>query len=535
MPKLSIVAAMLLFVSYASARGQEANSKQPFQYLPEETVAVVSLWPQQLAASPRMRLAPLEVLSASGMENFGVDPLKLKRVDIVLGDIMQPTPRVGALVHASEPIDIKNLNPEIFDENVLTNEDGFEYMTVSRDLFSPELIIHQLDSQTAIVGSKDFVMAMLRAADDQGDVAAVMASVKSQQDALAIVSIRAVRPMLLQVLAQGIPLPAEILGDINTIVERTELLALRVLVGNEEKLQLVISTQNEDSATEVDASLQSSLEFAQNQIIGQMKREIPVETATGAAMHAYFDRVGGQVLALLKPKQAGNRLVIEFDDFQNTAIIGTLTGLLLPAVQSARGAAQRMQSSNNLKQLALALHNFESAYRSFPATAGLDDQGEPMISWRVAILPFIEEAALYQKFNLDEPWDSEHNLALLEEMPEVFKHPGRATPPGHTVYQAPVGEETLLRLKEPSRFADITDGTSNTIMLVETTAARAVPWTAPQDYEVDVADPAAGLFEGEVGNFVFGDGSVRSIARSIEARILNALFTRAGGEVVDVP
>jgi prepilin-type processing-associated H-X9-DG protein len=126
-------------------------------------------------------------------------------------------------------------------------------------------------------------------------------------------------------------------------------------------------------------------------------------------------------------------------------------------------------------------------------------------------------------------------LALLEEMPEVFKHPGRATPPGHTVYQAPVGEETLLRLKKPSRFAEITDGTSNTIMLVETAAERAVPWTAPQDYEVDVEDPKAGLFEGDTGNFLFGDGSVRNIARSIEAQIINALFTRAGGEVVDVP
>ena len=158
-----------------------------------------------------------------------------------------------------------------------------------------------------------------------------------------------------------------------------------------------------------------------------------------------------------------------------------------------------------------------------------------MISWRVAILPFIEEAELYQKFRLDEPWDSEHNLALLEEMPEVFKHPGRKTRPGYTVYQAAVGDDTLLRLDEPTNFASITDGTSNTIMLVTVTEDKAVPWTAPQDHEVDLENPLANLFKEGMTNILMGDGSVQQISEVIDTQVMKALFTRAGGEVVNLP
>ncbi len=534
MSKFCFAVAMGCVVGFSSSlAAQEVapanDASKVVQYVPEETVAVVTFWPKQLAASKGMRLAPLEVISASGLENVGIDPLKLARVDVLVGEVWQ-RPAFGAIIQSTEAFDINNLNPQLLDGNGVTNEDGFEFLTLG----APEVIIvHQLDAQTAVVGGKEFVQTMLGSQHNLGDVAAVLGAIKSKQDALAVVSVNALQPMLMQIMQQGPPLPEEIVADIQSLINNIELIALRLQVGDNEKAQLVISSADANSASNVDESLQRIMQFAHDQIMSQMVREFPDDSATGRAMQAYFARVGEKILATLKPRQSDNRLVVEIDDFQNSTMVGTLTGLLLPAVQSARAAARRMQSSNNLKQLGLAMHNFHDTYRSFPAAAGLDDDGEPMISWRVAILPYIEEAELYQKFKLDEPWDSEHNLALLDEMPDVFKHPSRATKPGHTVYQAPIGEDTLLRLKEPSRMQDITDGTSNTIMLVETAAERAVPWTAPQDYELDIEDPAAGLFEGDLGQFLFGDGSVRSLSRHIDLQLLNALFTRAGGEVTN--
>jgi hypothetical protein len=210
--------------------------------------------------------------------------------------------------------------------------------------------------------------------------------------------------------------------------------------------------------------------------------------------------------------------------------------LLLPAVQSAREAARRAQSMNNLKQIALAMLNHESAHGSFPPAYSTGKNGEPLLSWRVAILPYMEEQALYEQFHLDEPWDSEHNIKLLEQMPAVYKAPGSNAGPGKTVYLTLRGEHTAFPGKQKVSLRDIRDGTSNTIMAVEASDAKAVPWTKPDDFEYDPEDPIAGLVGVRPGGFiaVFCDGSVHFISRSIDKTALKALFTRDGGEMVNV-
>jgi prepilin-type processing-associated H-X9-DG protein len=195
-------------------------------------------------------------------------------------------------------------------------------------------------------------------------------------------------------------------------------------------------------------------------------------------------------------------------------------GLLLPAVQQARGAARRVQSANNLKQLALAALNFESAYRRFPAAYSQSEEGRPLLSWRVHILPFIEEDRLYQQFKLDEPWDSPHNLALLEQMPAIYRSPQSQAEPGHTVYLGVRGQNAAFGNPQRSgrdsaatggRLSAIVDGTSNTILAVEVADALAVPWTQP-DGEIDGENFEAGQFYGQFPggtNAAFCDGSVR--------------------------
>ena len=129
------------------------------------------------------------------------------------------------------------------------------------------------------------------------------------------------------------------------------------------------------------------------------------------------------------------------------AIIAVLIALLLPAVQSAREAARRAQCVNNLKQIGLAMHNYASANGGFPPAAIVDPRGKPLLSWRVAILPYLDANPLYAKFKLDEPWDSPHNKELLKYMPAVYGCPSRnlAGEPAHpsrldTVIE-PVGSE----------------------------------------------------------------------------------------------
>jgi prepilin-type processing-associated H-X9-DG protein len=213
-----------------------------------------------------------------------------------------------------------------------------------------------------------------------------------------------------------------------------------------------------------------------------------------------------------------------------------LAGLLLPAVQKAREAARRAQSMNNMKQIALAAFNYESAMGSFPAAYIADKKtGKPLLSWRVTILPYIEQDALYQQFHLDEPWDSEHNKKLLAAMPQIYRHPASTAAPGMTNYVTVRGKDTAFPGKDGIKLADITDGTSNTIMAVEVCDAKAVPWTKPDDFTYGEKNPAAGLgglFPGGF-NAAFCDGSVRFIASGVDAETLRRLFNRHDGQVVD--
>jgi len=216
--------------------------------------------------------------------------------------------------------------------------------------------------------------------------------------------------------------------------------------------------------------------------------------------------------------------------------------LLLPAVQASREAARRMQSSNNLKQLALAMHNFHDTYRGFPAGYSADEDGKALLSWRVHLLPYLEHLELYNQFHLDEPWDSPNNKALIERMPMVFRSPNSKAEPGKTNYLGISGADGVFVRPQPGErlgagLAQITDGTSNTIMIVEASDERAVIWTQPADLAPNANDPIQGLTGMRPGGFLasLSDGSVRFIAETIDKAMLKALFTKAGGEVVQLP
>jgi hypothetical protein len=198
--------------------------------------------------------------------------------------------------------------------------------------------------------------------------------------------------------------------------------------------------------------------------------------------------------------------------------------------------AAKMKSSNNLKQMALAFHNYHDTYGTFPpATVYSKDGKTPLYSWRVAILPFIEEDKLYKEFKLDEPWDSENNKKLLDKLPKVYAPvTGKPKDKTATHYQLLVGGGAMFEDKKQTRFADVTDGTSNTIMIVE--AEEAVPWSKPADITYDPKKELpkfGGLFK-EGFNAAFADGSTRFIKKDNDEKLLRALITRSGGEVVDI-
>ena len=239
------------------------------------------------------------------------------------------------------------------------------------------------------------------------------------------------------------------------------------------------------------------------------------------------------------------RLFVSFVVIYTLLFLGAL---LIPFASSAREATRRLQCTSNLKQIALALHTYHDVYKSFPPAYTTDAEGRPLHSWRVLLLPYLEQATLYESIRLDEPWDSEYNKQFHHEKLSCFacptysivqflkdRHPNLQFKE-NCYYSVIVGEGTMFPGTEAMPLKSITDGTSNTLVVVE----RLVPvcWMNPvHEISLETAceginTTLVGIGSGHIGgcNAAFADGSMRFLPDSLTPDELRALFTRNGGE-----
>jgi beta-lactamase regulating signal transducer with metallopeptidase domain len=234
---------------------------------------------------------------------------------------------------------------------------------------------------------------------------------------------------------------------------------------------------------------------------------------------------------------------------------------LLEAVSQSRIAARRTVSANNMKQIMLAMHNWAEIARvpgtvenRFPAPVimGKDGKGRFPHSWRVAILPFIEQVDLYNQYNFDEPWDSEANKRVLEKMPAVYRNPADDPKSTTSAYYVLTGSKlleekaadgggtsppeggfpTAFSAKNGMLFSQITDGMSNTIAVVE--AKTGIPWTKPEDIVIDPAKDLPKLGGITEGGFYAAlcDGSVRFLKSNIDPKTLKLLIMPGDGQIL---
>lgn len=202
---------------------------------------------------------------------------------------------------------------------------------------------------------------------------------------------------------------------------------------------------------------------------------------------------------------------------------------------------QRSQCISNLKRIGLGLQNYADAYGCFPPAHVTDKVGKPLHSWRVLILPFIEQKALYDRYDFSEPWDGPHNSLLAKAMPPCFRCPNDAGNNGQTTsYVAIVGVETLWQADRGTTFTEITDGAAMTLAVVEAVGAK-IPWMAPQDLPFSAtanginSKQGLGMSSGHPGGVcaVFADGHTQILEQTLPVELLRALCTKAGGETIN--
>ncbi|WP_442511008.1 DUF1559 domain-containing protein [Novipirellula sp. SH528] len=213
---------------------------------------------------------------------------------------------------------------------------------------------------------------------------------------------------------------------------------------------------------------------------------------------------------------------------------GILVALMLPAVQAAREAARRMQCSNNIKQIGLALHNYHSAYNTLPPAYTVDANGRPMHSWRSIILPFMEQQGLHERIDFSKPWDAPENLAVAQTVVPQYSCPSSVVDPTMTTYVAVVHPQGIMSGATPTKFRQVVDGLSNTLMVVEADTGNAVNWMSPDDIDLQafLASGTARDHGGHIGgaHVLMGDGAVQFVTDSMDQNLRKALVTKDGNE-----
>lgn len=245
-----------------------------------------------------------------------------------------------------------------------------------------------------------------------------------------------------------------------------------------------------------------------------------------------------------------------FDGGTAVATTAVLTALLLPAVQQAREAARRTQSRNNLKQMMLALHNYHDVYQQFPEGTYPNEKLDPdeRLSWLTSILPFLDQANLYNEIDFDGGWEDEANQQPLQTVLPVYQNPSMVESPPeyastHYVGIAGVGEDGpmlpvtskkagVFAYNRGTRIRDILDGTSNTMAITD--SSEPGPWGAGGRATIKslttkpYINGPDGIGGPHVGGISVGmcDGSVRFISENIDPDVFEALSTIRGGEVI---
>jgi prepilin-type processing-associated H-X9-DG protein len=533
--RVSVVAltSLVLSLPVATAWG---DASLDLSYIGSDVIAAVVLHPRSVLTSPDLDVLPTEVFVAVGMEQLGIDPTQIDQAIGIFSLTGLPIgqPGLGAILRFAQPYDENTVLARLGRETEEATHAGKTYRQSRRkDGFA----LYMPDDRTLLIGTNLQMKSMLAAGQVDTRLTKLLKQADTSKNAVAVLDFAAIRPLATMGLKNLPPLP----DDFNEFLELPALVDwIEVSLHIEKGLDLSVTlgaadVKNAGKLKELaEHAKQLARKYAEAQFAETSGRD---QDATNKAMAQYLRRMVDKFLNAIVVTAENDRVKIALSpQSPQLATTGVLVALMLPAVQAAREAGRRNQATNQLKQIGLAMHNYADVHKRFPARAILDKDGKPLLSWRVAILPYLDQKALYDQFHLDEPWDSEHNRKLAEQMPPVYSNSNHPSTDS-TVYLALDAAQTVFGGSEGKRFRDIIDGTSLTILAVEADPERAVIWTRPDDLKYEAQQPLAGLGHLRTGGFMalFADGHVSFISNAVDPVVMNALVTFAGREPVTLP
>ena len=385
----------------------------------------------------------------------------------------------------------------------------FEYQSkAGESLFLP-------DDKTLVFGDDEALMQKLMLTGAKST--SPLTQTESWKQASRGTAVIAIDPTLVQTIGAVQRIPQPFAGMFSPLWESASNHTLGLKL--DEKLALALTTQAKDAAgaEKIKATLGVGVTMLTNMLTNVKNHPQKEISDLGKVLSTSLEK---HQLAV-----EGKQVTLSM-----TSDVNALLPLAVQAITQAREAAQRTQQQHNLRQVLLGMHNYHDANGYFPPAVVIDKASGVPHSWRVEILPYLDQALLYNQYKLNEPWDSEANKKVLALMPAPYRHPSQGDSTNTSIYAA-YGDGYVFQKddKEGTKISDILDGTSNTLAVFE--AQGDIPWTKPEELTIDLSNGVPANFGFTPDGFFagFGDGSVRFISPSIDKDVLEALFTRAGG------
>jgi hypothetical protein len=435
----------------------------------------------------------------------------------------QPELNMVTILAFNKPFVVDKVTKQYMPKGIKTKEGEFEFISDRGTGVS----IYFADDRTLVFGDASTIpqYLKLRAVKQTTTPLILQASNAIGRDLFACVDLQSIG--ILDMVAKEAPF------DFRPLFKAKQLL-LTADVKKEMTFDLALQFENEADAQAGQKALRKVVELGRAQLTGYRRNgeEMVTGRPRGKDQARSADDLPQAIMGMMMLAGVNNldEQLAELPITQNKNTVSTqlrlpssmaplaggaviAAGISLPAVQKMRNSAARMQSTNNLKQIALAMFNYEAAMGTFPPAAICDKRGNKLLSWRVAILPYIEQNNLYKQFKLDEPWDSEHNKQFSQVAIKTYMDPRAEYGEkkfNHTHYKLFVGGGAAFDWVKGRGIATISDGSSNTIMLAA--AGESVPWAKPDDFEFDPKKPLPDLKK-PFNELIVAmcDGSVRTL------------------------
>lgn len=540
-------------------------------YMVESDVAALIAHPSRVLASPLLEPFPLDEMKMQVESETGFSPTEIESLAVLMSapgpNIPEKDDLPTLIVALKSSIAPQEFAERQFQYNKLTFEDvelnGSTYVRVTRtfedsfgaapidgeevevapdddfpedegdDSAGPPMAIVSINPQTLMMSTENKMKTILTAGNVQSPLSQLLSDSKSEADLLVVGTMKD-RPDLQQMVSQGAamatqgPLGESPLAQFSDVPSQVESIVLAVGLNTESLVDLRLISANDEAAS----SLHESATGGQAMLTGlynQFKAG-PLSQQAPPPVLAMADRL----VAGLSVGQDGTAVDIRI---ANPGGLQEFVDSLRPMLEAAQAAAEQAQQRNQMKMIGLGLHNFYEVYQRLAPmhpTRLSDEDGKLLVSWRVHLLPFVDDVSLHDQFNVEEAWDSDQNKPLAAETPGAFR--SKDSKPGTTRFLTFTGENTLYPGGEGLTFRDVTDGLSTTLMFVEVAPDKAMPWTQPTDIPITTEDLTTALGEpGERGyRAIMMDGASITLKSDITDATLRALISPAGGEDIEL-